>query len=68
MVNFIFYEFYLNLNNNNFSACDLAQKAFRFGVPGATKLETLAAKTPHSNTEGALFSRWVKFPQQHLSA
>lgn len=37
MVNFKFYEFYLNLNNNNFSVCDLALEAFGFGVPGATE-------------------------------
>ena len=44
MVNFIFYQFYFNLNNNNFGACGLAQKVFRFGVYGASELETLAAK------------------------
>ena len=44
MVTFIFYEFYFSLNNNNFGACDLAQKVFRFGVYGASELQTLAAK------------------------
>lgn len=44
MVNFIFYEFYFILNNNNFGACGLAHKVFRFDVYGASELETLAAK------------------------
>lgn len=69
-MNFILYEFYLNLNNNNnnFNACDLTQKAFRVDVPSASELGTLVAKTPQSNTGGVQFLSWVKSPQEHLNA